>query len=484
MKIYCLFALVLASLPAMGQPGVSISFDSVQVFPKHEFKTTKPEERVAEFIAKLASDSAEERRTAAQALEEMGPAIEAQIRWAWQHEEQPPRGVWLRQPYHTFHELKVILSHLEEQQHKLPSLVTLHYTNDLLTNILADFGRQVGAEVRLGTLDFNREMEWTKTNRVTIDVNRTSYWAALEQIKQVAGLAEVLSTDKVRPPPCLGLARTSFWAKPIPAGNFVVSGPLKVSLSTDGQALARSKVSLKIQSEPKLSNIGTNALVQVDECVDDGGQSLIETKSPTFDSLPIIEHSVWNVPMQLKAPTGNRIKSLKGSLSVALTLPQCYLTITNLMRAQGQSCEFDNIRIDVRGVSEQGDSNVICIEISAPAGSPFARTFANSYDWEFGWVLDETGQGIRIGYMNRTGPSEAEILGVVNGKDKRGRDYVTPQAWREFKELRHEEERDVIAWNLYFPKDLEPATLDWHTPVSTRWLTVPFEMHDVEIPQL
>ena len=57
-----------------------------------------------------------------------------------------------------------------------------------------------------------------------------------------------------------------------------------------------------------------------------------------------------------------------------------------------------------------------------------------------------------------------------------------PQAGRLLKEIRHVAGRDVIAWNLFFAKQLRPTTLAWRTPAGTRWLTVPFELHDLAMP--
>jgi hypothetical protein len=40
----------------------------------------------------------------------------------------------------------------------------------------------------------------------------------------------------------------------------------------------------------------------------------------------------------------------------------------------------------------------------------------------------------------------------------------------------------VISWNVFFAKQLKPTTLVWGTPAATRWLTVPFELHDLAMP--
>ena len=63
-----------------------------------------------------------------------------------------------------------------------------------------------------------------------------------------------------------------------------------------------------------------------------------------------------------------------------------------------------------------------------------------------------------------------------------GKPVTPPEAGRQFREVRHEAGRDVMSWKLYFSKRLKPATLLWLTPPETRWLAVPFEVHDLAMP--
>ena len=95
-------AAMLTDLPVMGQPGTGIR--SVQVSPRPEIGASKPEGPAAELIGRLASESAEERRAAAQSLVAMGPVMEPQVRSARQQEEraltfpflngEAPRAPW------------------------------------------------------------------------------------------------------------------------------------------------------------------------------------------------------------------------------------------------------------------------------------------------------------------------------------------------------------------------------------------------------
>ena len=486
-------------LPVMGQPGLGIR--SVQVSPRPEFGASKPEGRAAELIGRLANDSAEARRAAARSLIAMGPTVEPQVRWAWQQEEPPLTFPFLNvaansnrfildprllQPDYALYELEVVLSHLEEQRQLQGSLITLHHMNALVTNVLADLGRQAGAEVSAGSIYWG-PMDWLKTNRITINVNRVTYWQALERIEQTAGLAETFNNLNR----LLLIQRGPFTLPPGRRGTqgSVVSGPLEITPVSvklarsldyrDGGKSARVKLTVQARAEPNVWNSGQHALVQADECLDDRGRSLLLEGARTFPSIEEHQYWYWNMPVELGAPgPGRRIRSFKGRFNVALTVDQRYLSITNLMQAQGQSREFDGLRVAISEVSEKDYYNEVHVDVSAPAGSPYARTFGDSPDCNLS-VFDESRAEMNVAYM-RGAWVEAEVMmwDAFGG----GKPVTPPQAGRQFREVRHAAGRDVMSWNLYFSKRLRPATLLWLTPPETRWLEVPFELHDLAMP--
>ncbi len=483
----------------MGQPGAGIR--SLQVSPRPEIGASKPEGRAAELIGRLASESPEERRAAERALIEIGPGVEHQVRWAWQQEEPALTFPFLNvaansnrfildprllRPHDALYGMEVVLSHLEEQPQLQRSFITLHYRDALVTNVLADLGRQAGAEISAGSMYWG-PLDWLKTNRMTINVNRVTYWQAMERIEQTAGLAETFNNLN-RP---LLVLREPFTLPPGRRGTegSVVSGPLRitpVSLELarsldyrDGGKSARVKLTVQACAEPKVWNSGQHALVQVDECLDDRGRSLLLEGARTFPSIEEHQYWYWNVPVELGAPgPGRRIMSFKGRFNVALTVDQRYLSITNLMQAQGQSREFDGLRVTVMEVSEKDYYNEVHVDVSAPAGSPYARTFGDSPDWNLS-VFDKSREEMNVAYMRGVWVEAEVMMWDAFGE---GKPVTPPQAGRQFREVRHAAGRDVMSWNLYFSKRLRPATLLWLTPPETRWLVVPFELHDLAMP--
>jgi hypothetical protein len=494
-----LLAVPLTSRPMMGQPGAGIR--SVTVSARPEIGASKPEGRAAELIGRLASESLEERRAAERELVAMGPAVESQVRWAWRQEKPALTFPFLDvqansnrfildtrllQPHYALYGLEVVLSHLEEQRQLHSSLITLHHTDALVTNVLADLGRQAGAEIAAGSIYWGSS-DWLKTNRITINLMRATYWQAMERVEQSAGLAETF--NNLNRLTMIQGVPTPFSPGRRSAKGSVVSGPLKItpvsvelarSLNyADGGKSGRVKLTLLARAEPKVWNSGQHALVELEECRDDQGHSLLLEGARSFPSVETSQNWHWNVPAELGAPgPGRRIKTLKGRFNVALTMDQRYLSITNLMHAQGQSREFDGLRVTVSEVSEKDYYNEVHVEVSAPAGSPYAWTFGDSPDWSLS-VFDESREQMRVVYMRGTWmEAGVEMLDAFQG----GKTAMAPEAGRQFGEVRHEAGRDVMSWKLYYSKRLRPATLLWLTPPETRWLAVPFELHDLAMP--
>ena len=159
----------------------------------------------------------------------------------------------------------------------------------------------------------------------------------------------------------------------------------------------------------------------------------------------------WTVPVDLgPLPPGRRIKRLKGEFSVGFGLTDRYMTITNLLNAQGRAREFDDLNVVLRQVSKTGSQYQVDVDLSAPSDSPFTRTFSAASELEV-WLWQESTQTI------------------VSQKIFRG--------------LRHEAGRTVGTWSLITPENSPPpATLVWKTPTETRWHTVPFELREIAVP--
>ena len=491
---------VASVLSVLSQPGPQIV--SMVISPQPEPAAMEPMGQVAALIGQLADD---ERQVAAtQALLALGPAIESQLCGALQREPAAatfpflqPQAAYsnrfildpdLLGSHRTQYALEVLRSHLEEQRQLQTSRVTLHYRQAPLTNVLADFGRQIGAEVRAGSPNLG-SLDWIRTNRVTVNFDSLNYWAALQQLERQANLSEVFENLN-RPM----LVQSGFgFEAPQSGGNrrSVVSGPLQITpVSVElarrleygrGSNSARVTLTLTAQAEPKFWNSGEHAMVQLDECRDDRGQSLLLDDAATFHSQGEGCYWNWTVPVAFQAPaTGRHIQTLKGHFDVGLRVEQRYLTVTNLMQAQGQSMEFDGLRLTIKTIRDgidgyAGTFTEMIIEGSAPTGSPFANQLTNPPDNFNVSVFDESRRLIPcLPRMVRE-----DIWSEFRGESR----PVSPTLGvSSLGESRQENGREVATLWLFVSKRVKPATLIWLTPSETRWLTVPFEMHGLKLP--
>jgi len=512
--------LLLASLPALAQPGISMA--TVAVCPAPQLASVEPTGQVATLIAQLSEESPDRRHVAAQALLEMGPAVEPQVRWAWQHatpaptssSPAPPAGPPRPAPL----ELEVLLSRLAEQRHMQPSLITLHYRDAPLTNILGDLGRQTECAVRVGT--FFGPADSVSAARLNVNLDHATFWDTMRTLGQSTDLLPLeppgdggtlffmhYSTPTLPAGARTTNASTRLGPSAIRAARPAVAGPIQITPSSlelthttdyaSGQKTAHFTLILRAEAEPKLSDAGTHARVRLDECVDDHGQSLLLADQRTFHSTdeasswhwtvgvlynpdPTLWH--WTVPVQLAAPgRGHRIRRLKGQFQVSLCLPQRYLGFPDVLHAQGQSREFADLEVAIREVKTQfGGGAWIAVEESAPAESPLAfsfthpRKFAIPYGPDLGPIMADLFFLPDLGFRMASGRF-ARIFGIditASPHDPSSLDQ----------RVRQESGRTVLARGFSFSKDALPASLEWRTPTEVRWLSLPFELRDLPVP--
>jgi hypothetical protein len=500
--IGCLWLLiVLVAGAAHGQPGIRVNSMVVASVPVPE--VSEPTEPVADLVAQLADATPDRQPSLMQSLLAMGPAIAPQLRGALRQIPpaptfpyvQPDAG-WsnrlilvpeLRAPHSQQYALEMVLSHLTEQQQAQSSRVTLHFQAAPLTNVLAEFGRQIHTGIDACSLEYTT-LDWVRTNRLTINVDNASYWQVMQ----------LLEAHDIRPLAFSWIKRFSL-IQGTEGGDGLkmsqgrdhsaINGPLRITpVAVElththnlvaGTNTARVKLTLQAQAEPKFIACGEDAMVQLDECVDEHGESLLPADAPKFRQAP---RARWQVPVEFNAPgAGRRIRTLKGWFSVALTPGQHYLAFTNVMHAAGQMQEFDGQRLTIREAKPSWDGkwNELLVEASAPAGSPFAATFTNSpdvlnlslFDAERKWIPLQFKHGIWV---------DSNVDFYERLRDRAA--TPAPLAAREFGEVRHEAGRDVLPCRFYLAKDLRPDTLLWLTPPETRWFTVPFELQDLELP--
>lgn len=391
------FAALTVSTSVYAQPG-----SQREVVYTHPVPSIQPTGRVAELIKALSAPSMEARDAAYQALLKMSPQILPQLRSALQQESaardasdlgmkpipgtnRMQMGAGYLEPRWALHSLALLISHLEEREAASASVITLHHNDAPLKTVLADLGRQIGADVGI---ESRAEVgnEWSNAVRVTVDADRVSFWEALAALQRGAGVAPV----QFRNDNSLMFGQAG---RDIPPTSPYqqVSGPLLISAHAietrttqtyaTNDSVRTVLLTLAALTEPKLRATRKHASMRIESCTDDEGKSLIIGDQREFGSDASNSTWRWTIPVKLAAPSrGHRIQILRGTLSVAIGPEQQTLSMLDLPNADGQSIEFDGVRatLNWRNPTPFGPQYWVGITVSAPSGSPMLRTLALS----------------------------------------------------------------------------------------------------------
>ena len=485
-RVLCGIAMAAAvAWTALGQPG----FISQVVYDPPKAPTTPPTERVASLVASLSSDSLEMRRAATQALMVLGPEIQTQLQWALEAERGTLSTGDLRNAGHrsAIAELAVSIDHLNELRHSKPSMITMHFANAPLSEILRSFGSQIDSSVSVSSKPDARDLSWVAAGRATVDLEHVNYWDALRAIRQTLDLnpnfGPGFGPDYPQFYRRAGLSYPNF---PLDAANAVVAGPFMIAPTSIEIQQSGTLLTLQAVGEPKLGrpDYGEYATVRLDEVTDQRGESLLTAgKHPEFTAVspgptqrtPAERYWRWKVPVQLPSPpSGRRIATIKGWFGVGTGPPQMDIIIADLTRANAQPFEFDGVVVTVTS-TRQGAAEYVAGELSAPLDSPLGKT---------------------VSEKNAGGQFE-NALSRLNNFGLIGADGRVIRREAELGDIRIEGDRQVIAWKLK-PIELArlpaiqlratdvcniqcvPAALRWVTPPDTRWLMVPFELHGIQ----
>ncbi len=270
-------------------------------------QVAEPTPQVAEFINQLADESPSARQSAARRLLEMGPAVEPQLRGALRHETPLTNFPFIYDQHNgasvqlvpaaltsqfRVNELDALISHLDEQRFRNGSLITLHYRHAPILDVLRDFSLQADADIEVGSWYDLSPFDRFATNRVTLDINRETYWAALRALQGATGLAPTYMNGQNRLV-LTGFSPVQVTHPPSAPPHCVVAGPFQITPTAvasrrvrnydSGAKSAILALTLLAQVEPRLGDLGRRALLHVTRCVDDRGQSLL-LETNTFPS--------------------------------------------------------------------------------------------------------------------------------------------------------------------------------------------------------
>ena len=352
-----------------------------------------------------------------------------------------------------------------------PAVVTLHVRDGAVRKVVEELSRQAGAVLPLTPPDL---FDQTPLPPVTLDVERQPFWTALEELSRKTGLEPMASPDDPYPRLVLGLNGGGFWQEP-----HVVSGPLVVFAnevernhsvelrrSTPGEFERRITVNLTAFAEPGLRVLSASPGVKVTAAVDEAGHRLSATpgdpETPDFSpaSNPGNGLYAWNLAVVLDAPPA-------GAKSIAKLAGVTYVRVQTASE-----------RVEIDDVMKQRNLT------RTVAGVPFTLKSLKKVDIEYLLQLSLRRDKKReVEWQNLHGS-------IYNGRmalyDEKGR-LVAGRATEnggDYGERKIDATlRFVREPGVSDPNAGEPYKLVWLAPTASKDLPVPFELHDLPIPE-
>lgn len=348
-----------------------------------------------------------------------------------------------------------------------PSVITMHYKDAPLQGVLEDFAHQAGADLGI---DRHRIVDYSKSRRISIDLEHADFWSALHAISDRSGL---------RPQPYASDARMVFQvnanamfggfdmfsdAAKVSGGFLVIPWTCRLNRSVDyehdGSSQSDLWLELIVMAEPKLRVIAPSNQEWLRECVDEQGQSLVGNRrqSRFFNNG---RSWWWTMQANLREVPhmGQRIARLRGELKFTVQSKSELIEIDDLGKLPEQSRTAGNRTITFHQFTSQNGLWKLHLSIVNSAARPGARPGANLFSTL--QILDSQNQPYpQVGVSSSVHGQESDV--TLN--------FVS-----------YDNEAQIR--NLGQMAGLgPPAKLRWEVPTETRLITVPFELNDLAMP--
>lgn len=353
-----------------------------------------------------------------------------------------------------------------------PAVITLHVRDGAARTVVEELSRQAGAVLPLTPPDL---FDQNALAPVTLDLDRQPFWTALEAVSRKTGLEPMASPDDPYPRLVLGLNGGGFWQEP-----HAVSGPLVVFAnevernhsvelrrSTAGEFERRITVNLTAFAEPGLRVLSASPGVKVMAAVDEAGRRLSATpgdpEAPDFSpaSNPGNGLYAWNLAVVLEAPAA-------GAKSIAKLAGVTYVRVQTASE-----------RVEIDDVMKQRNLT------RTVAGAPFTLKSLKKVDIEYLLQLSlrRDSRKREVEWQNLHGSIYNGRMALYDDKGRlvacrateNGGDYGERKIDATLRFVREPGVSD--------PNAGEPYKLVWLAPTASKDLPVPFELHDLPIPE-
>lgn len=418
---------------------------------------TQPSPQVQAAVDDLINDDFGIRQAAQQKLVEMGQSIEPQLR-ALLNDDLSDE---------VRSRINGALRQIEENRILGPAIITLHYHDAPLEDILADFSAQAGAELGISR---TRIAEYAKSRRASVDLDHASFLAALQEVSEAGALRPGLSgSNSLVLMPGRSNANLPpfniFNSRAQTVGAFTVfaqSCQQNRSIQYGRGALAQSGLTLQLtaMAEPKLHVIGPTNQDWLKQCVDEKGQSLIPDARQTYISESDGRQWFWQLQTGLRdvAGMGRRIARLRGELKFAVQTKSEQIQIADLSRLDNLTRTIAASSITLKRFANERGQYQLRVLVSGPLTSDMEQiqTVLSTIQ-----ILDAQDEALQPGPMDTQIDSVGTLEITLN--------YLANHVNR-------------VPGRAAVTSTLVPRKLRWELTTETKVVTVPFELDNLELP--
>ena len=338
-----------------------------------------------------------------------------------------------------------------------PSIITIQGDDIPLRDVIKQLSEQCGVALETYPPD---ALEQQRGTRVALDIDHLPFWDAMRQITEKTGFT-VQQWDNTGVKLMQG--GQQFDGVSQVSGAFLVSAvrvsrSRSIELGGARNAYEDFQVLIGARAEPKLRLLRVAYAPNLDEAVDEHGNSLLPAANASVaGGYAIAPAGAWQLPARLSAPPdmGRRIARLRGSFDVSIQTRTEQLEVPDIVSARSVNKVAGGVRFVIKELRRNGDAWTLEM-LARPDG-------ATRDEWERMQqtlstadikLLDERGAALaRTGSSTSGGPEQIEMT-----------IEFSPRAWGHDRKVG------------------EPAKLVWTVPTETRDVSVPFDFKDLPIP--
>ena len=409
---------------------------------------TTPPAEFSDAVKALSSDSWKERQAAQDRIVKMGEDIVPLLKpIAEKHADEEVRS-----------RAEAAIRQIMENGQIGPSYITLKLKDAKPQQVFAEIARQARCELPTNPKNLFAQLE--NQSGVSVEFDRVNFWTAFRETCQKTGLYPVNYYNDRRM--TLGRGQSSNWNGPT-----VISGPFmivanrlqrtnSVELSNPNNIQRDFYLSLSVFAEPKIRVLQSAYGVQVDEAVDEKGNSLIINDGNRQGGWSSGQQWMWGLSARLNYPenAGTKIARFKGNVKFIIQTKSATLELENVLAVKNVEKRVGGRRILFKEIKKNGQQIDVVTTIY--------RDGMSDLDWQ---NIHSLGQMIRL--MDKDGRLLSNS-GWGGGGGGAEMNYTYNFTMQNF----GGEEGKVG----------EPHKLVWEFPLDTREVPISFEFKDLPLP--